>query len=113
MSIGHGLHLACDGLFRRYAMYNFALSQSFAHLFTHAARDDQAKRRLKENPRDTLLSYGIAVPDDVEIEVVENTPQKYYVVIPDPGELPVRATRRQAQDDDDQFHGQPDVHLLE
>ena len=94
-------------------MDNYSLAQSFAHLFSHVWKNPSLKTRLEENPRETLLEYGITVPKDVEVEIVENTAQKFYVVLPAPGEQPVRAARPRPVIEDEESHGQPSVHLLE
>ena len=94
-------------------MDNYSLAQSFAHVFANVWKNPSLKTRLQENPHDTLLEFGIQVPEGVEVEIVENTAQKFYLVLPAPGEQPVRAARRQPMVEDDDTHGQPPVHLLE
>jgi hypothetical protein len=94
-------------------MDNYSLAQSFAHLFSHVWKNPSLKNRLEENPRETLLEYGITVPKDVEVEIVENTAKKFYIVLPAPGEQPIRAARRHPTTEDEDTHGQPSVHLLE
>lgn len=52
--------------------------------------DAEFKARLMADPRATLSAEGVAVPEGMELRVVENTPQVTYVVLPTPpseGEL--------------------------
>ena len=44
--------------------------------------DEAFRAEMKRDPKGTLQAHGIEVPDDVEIDVVESTPTKHYVVLP-------------------------------
>ncbi len=51
--------------------------------FTQKALTDEAFReKLKSDPKGTLAAHGMPVPDGVEVEVVESTMAKRYVVLP-------------------------------
>ena len=51
--------------------------------FTTKVMTDAAFREeLKREPAATMRAHGVDVPDGVEIEVVESTPTKHYVVLP-------------------------------
>ena len=47
-------------------------------------RDADFKKRFIANPKQTLAERGIAVPDQIEIKVVENTQRQYFITIPEP-----------------------------
>jgi hypothetical protein len=52
-------------------------------LVARAQADDGFRERLKADPRAALSEEaGIAVPESVTIEVLEETPEKGYLVIP-------------------------------
>ena len=44
--------------------------------------DEAFRAQLKSDPKGTLAAHGMAVPDGVEVEVVESTADKRYVVLP-------------------------------
>ena len=44
--------------------------------------EESFRAEFKNNPMRVLRAHGMDVPDDVEIEVVESTPDKHYVVLP-------------------------------
>ncbi len=44
--------------------------------------DEAFRAELKRDPKGTLQAHGIDVRDDVEIDVVESTPTRHYVVLP-------------------------------
>lgn len=44
--------------------------------------DQEFKERLIAQPREVLAERGIGLPEGVEVEVVENTPSKIYLVLP-------------------------------
>jgi len=44
--------------------------------------DPEFKKRLIAQPREALAAHGIRVPEGVEIAIVENTPSKIYLVLP-------------------------------
>ena len=46
-------------------------------------RDDSLRDALRQDPRATIKRVlGIEVPGDVEVEVLEETPRKLYLVLP-------------------------------
>jgi hypothetical protein len=50
---------------------------------TGAWADEGFRRRLRADPRAAVAEEtGVSVPDTVEIEVLEETPEKAYLVIP-------------------------------
>lgn len=55
-----------------------------------AWQDEQFKQDLIENPKVELeKELGISIPKDVAVEVLEENPGKYYLVLPQkPSELP-------------------------
>jgi hypothetical protein len=54
-----------------------------AKIVARAWADEGFRRRLKTDPRGTVAEEtGISVPESVQIEVVEETPEKAYLVIP-------------------------------
>ena len=60
------------------------------------ALDDQKYRdRLIAKPKEVLKKAGLKLPDNVEVEVIENTPSKLHIV------LPARPKRGQKLDPDE------------
>ena len=54
-----------------------------AKIVARAWADEGFRQRLKTDPRGTVSEEtGISVPESVQIEVVEETPEKAYLVIP-------------------------------
>jgi hypothetical protein len=54
-----------------------------AKIVARAWADEGFRQRLKSDPRGTVAEEtGISVPASVQIEVVEETPEKAYLVIP-------------------------------
>jgi hypothetical protein len=52
-------------------------------IVARAWADEGFRQRLKSDPRATVAEEtGISVPASVQIEVVEETPEKAYLVIP-------------------------------
>lgn len=48
-----------------------------------AARDPRFREQLRQDPRGTVSrEFGVQVPPDVAVEVLEETPQKVYLVLP-------------------------------
>lgn len=51
-----------------------------------AARDPQFREQLKQDPRGTVArDFGVQVPQDITVEVVEERPSKVYLVLPSAG----------------------------
>ena len=54
-----------------------------AKIVARAWADEGFRQRLKTDPRGTVSEEtGISVPESVQIEVVEETPETAYLVIP-------------------------------
>ena len=53
--------------------------QEFAQKFLS---DESFREEFKNDPVASMRAHGVDVPDGIEIEVVESTPQKHYVVMP-------------------------------
>lgn len=48
-----------------------------------ASKDPQFREQLKRDPRGTVAQdFGVQVPSDITVEVVEETPSKVYLVLP-------------------------------
>lgn len=56
--------------------------KNLGQIIAKAWSDPIFKERLKEAPRGVLSEMGVATPDDIEIEVVENTARKIYLTLP-------------------------------
>lgn len=49
-----------------------------------AWEDAEFKKQLIANPKDAIKeAFGIDVPDTIDVEVVEESANKYYLVIPE------------------------------
>jgi len=59
--------------------------KKWAEIINKAAHDQVFKQRLLSNPVSVLKEYGIALEPGVTVEVVENTPRKHYLVLPESG----------------------------
>jgi Nitrile hydratase, alpha chain len=54
-----------------------------AKLVARAWADEGFRQRLRADPRTAVAEEtGVSVPDSIEIEVLEETPEKAYLVIP-------------------------------
>ncbi|MGH3083078.1 MAG: NHLP leader peptide family RiPP precursor, partial [Gaiellaceae bacterium] len=54
-----------------------------ARLVARAWADEGFRERLKADPRAAVAEEtGVSVPESIEIEVLEETPEKAYLVIP-------------------------------
>lgn len=48
-----------------------------------AAKDPEFREQLKQDPRGTVSrDFGVQVPPDITVEVLEETPAKVYLVLP-------------------------------
>lgn len=64
-------------------------------LILRAWKDEKFKKELIANPKEVIRrELNINIPDDVEIHVVEETPNKLYFV------LPASATQDETSDDE-------------
>ena len=53
--------------------------QEFAQKFLG---DEAFRAEFKKDPKATMRAHGVDVPDGIEIEVVESTPAKHFIVMP-------------------------------
>lgn len=54
-----------------------------AQVLERAAKDARFRDRLKQDPRGTVAQdFGVQVPPDITVEVVEETPSTVYLVLP-------------------------------
>ncbi|MCY6490346.1 MULTISPECIES: NHLP leader peptide family RiPP precursor [Leptolyngbya] len=51
-------------------------------LVNQAMQDSTFRDRLLTNPKAVLAEQGLSVPDDVEIQVLQETPNQFYLVLP-------------------------------
>ncbi|MCL6612917.1 MAG: NHLP leader peptide family RiPP precursor [Peptococcaceae bacterium] len=59
-----------------------------AQIIKKAQSDGEFKKALTANPKEALGRLGVQVPAEVEVKVVEESPEVLYLVLPaDPGEL--------------------------
>jgi len=56
--------------------------KQYGQLIAKAWSDEDFKARLLADPKAAMKEAGIDVPEGVEIEVVESTQEKAYLVIP-------------------------------
>jgi hypothetical protein len=54
----------------------------YAKVIAQAWSDEEFKQRLKDDARAALAEHGIDVPQDKQIEVVENTAETVHLVLP-------------------------------
>ena len=57
-------------------------SQQYQQLIAKCWADEAFKQRLLADPAETLKAEGMAVPEGVRVQVVENTAQVFALVIP-------------------------------
>jgi Nitrile hydratase, alpha chain len=53
-----------------------------AQLITQAVQDSAFRQQLMADPKAVLAEKGLDVPDGVQINVVQETPSQYYLVLP-------------------------------
>ncbi len=58
------------------------MSQLEAQLVSQAMQDSAFRDRLLTDPKAVLAEHGLTIPDGVKIEVVQETPSQYYLVLP-------------------------------
>ena len=58
------------------------MNKKMSKVIAKAWSDADFKARLLANPAETLQAEGIEIPDGVKVNVVENTTEQYYFVIP-------------------------------
>jgi hypothetical protein len=66
-------------------------ARKYGQVVAKAWADEAFKQRLLAEPATVLREQGIELPDGLEVQVVENTEQRAYLVLPKPpqGELSV------------------------
>ena len=58
-------------------------AELWQRLMSRAANDEEFRAALKDKPKEALeAEFGIAIPDDAEIQVLEETPERQYIVLP-------------------------------
>ena len=56
-----------------------------ANLIAKACEDPTFRQKLLENPKAAISeALSVSLPDDIDIEVLEETPKKIYLVLPAP-----------------------------
>ena len=55
-----------------------------ANLIAKIWQDEAFKQQLMSNPKSAITEVGISLPENIEIEVIEETSNKFYLVIPQP-----------------------------
>lgn len=55
-----------------------------AKIFAACWKDDTLKARFLRDPKSVLVEFGIAIPADIEVKVVENTADRIHVTLPAP-----------------------------
>ena len=72
---------------------------SLSRVAARALEDDGYRSRLISDPASVLREEGLTVPEDVEVEVHQNTPAKLHLVLPsgppDEGALDLEETNLQ------------------
>lgn len=54
-----------------------------AQVLERAAIDPQFREQLKADPRGTVSrDFGVQIPPDITVEVLEETPSRVYLVLP-------------------------------
>jgi hypothetical protein len=66
--------------------------KKYLQLVEHTWADRKLKQRLLDDPKSVLQEYGLEVPEEVEVRVVESTDKVLYLTLPrqptgDAGEL--------------------------
>jgi hypothetical protein len=54
----------------------------YQQIVAKAWGNDVYRQRLLRDPKGTLTSEGVSLPDDVEVKVLEDTPKLVHFVIP-------------------------------
>jgi len=57
-------------------------SNQYQQLIAKCWADEEFKQRLLDNPAETLKAEGMALPEGVRVQVVENSAQDLTLVIP-------------------------------
>ena len=63
-------------------------SSPLSRIWTRATYDPEFRKRLMDKPRKTLEDdLGLMLPEDMKVNVVENTEAEYTIVLPMPEEV--------------------------
>ena len=57
---------------------------ALAQLFAACWKDEALKARFMADPKAVLAEYGMPVPDDVDVKVVENADNCVHITMPAP-----------------------------
>ncbi len=55
-----------------------------SNLVAKAWQDDAFKQQLMSDPKSAIAEAGLSLPDDIKVEVIEETNRTFYLVIPQP-----------------------------
>ena len=55
-----------------------------ANLIAKAWQDEAFKQQLIDNPKSAIAEAGISLPENIEVEAILETSNKFYLVIPQP-----------------------------
>ena len=62
--------------------------ERLATFITEVSADEAQKKNLVSDPRAYFAEQGVFVPEDLEVEVHQNTPETFHLIFPpDPNEL--------------------------
>jgi len=53
-----------------------------AEVIDNACRDESFKKRLIAEPKAVLEEHGISLPEDLKVEVLEQTDKRKYILVP-------------------------------
>ena len=56
--------------------------KALAQLFADCWKDEALKARFMADPKAVLAEHGIAVPDGIDVNVVENTDNTVHITMP-------------------------------
>ena len=56
--------------------------KAWGRLVARAWSDDDLKQRLLADPAEVMRDFGIDVPEDVELKIVEDTPAVRHLILP-------------------------------
>jgi hypothetical protein len=57
-------------------------SMNMAQIVTRAWEDPAFKQELLNNPKAVLAEAGVEVPDNVDLKILEETPNNLYLIVP-------------------------------
>ncbi len=55
-----------------------------SNLVAKAWQDEAFKQQLMSAPKSVIAEAGLSLPDDIKVEVIEETNQTFYLVLPQP-----------------------------